>query len=132
MYILFQKHIKDHSVQYNCKNLLLHVLQILITQKTPEKNSLSDCLTFFLVEHQLGLELPAVIQRSLDLGCRPVARFRAVQEVTCAALLHELSTGITGKLTEAIRAVDDGVEGLNLGISQNKVAICGRRLKSSG
>lgn len=81
-------------------------------------------LTFLLVEHQLSLKLPPVVQSSLDLGCRLVARFRAIQEMTGAALLHELGTGITSELAEAVRAVDNGVEGLHLGISQDKVAIC--------
>lgn len=81
-------------------------------------------LTFPLVEDQLGLELPPVIQSPLDLGRRPVTRFGAVEEVTSTALLHELSTSVARELTEAIRAVDDGVQRLHLGVSQNKVTVC--------
>lgn len=84
-------------------------------------------VTFLLVEDQLSLELPPFIQGSLDLGRWPVARFWAVQEVTRAALLHEFGTGVTSELTETIRAVNDGVEWLHLGVSQNKVAVCKER-----
>lgn len=81
-------------------------------------------LTFLLVEDQLGLELPPLIQSSLDLGCRLVACFRAVQEVTRAALLHELGTSVTSELTETVRAVDDGVERLHLSVPQDEVTVC--------
>lgn len=80
-------------------------------------------LTFLLVEDQLSLELPPLIQGSLDLSCAAVTGFWTVQEVAGAALLHELRPGIPGELTEAIRAVDDGVERLHLGVTQNKVAV---------
>lgn len=82
-------------------------------------------LTFLLVEDQLSLELPPVIQSSLDLSCEPITGFRAVQEVAGAAFLHELCPGVAGELAESIGAVDDGVERLHLGVSQNKVAVCG-------
>lgn len=80
-------------------------------------------LTFLLVEDQLGLELSPLIQGSLDLGRQPVACFRAVQEVTRAAFLHELGSGVACEFTETVGAVDNGVERLHLGVSQNKVAV---------
>lgn len=91
----------------------------------PTQNSAGSGLTFLLVEHQLRFELPPVVQRSLDLGRGAVAGFRAVQEVTGAALLHELGAGVTGELAEAVGAVDDGVQGLDLGVPQDKVTVCG-------
>lgn len=83
----------------------------------------SCSLTFLLVEDQLGLELPPVVQGSLDLSRRPVAGLGAVQEVAGAALLHELGSGVTRELAEAVGAVDDGVERLHLGVTQNEVTV---------
>lgn len=86
----------------------------------------SNLLTFLLVEDQLGLELLPLVQGSLDLSRQPVAGVAAVQEVTRAALLHELGPGVASELTEAIGAVDDGVERLDLSVPQDKVTVCER------
>lgn len=88
------------------------------------------CLTFLLVEDQLSLELPPLVQGALDLGREPVARFRAVQEVTRAALLHELGSGVSCEFAETIGAVDNGVERLHLGVSQDKVAVWKEKKKT--
>lgn len=83
----------------------------------------SPSLTSFLVEDQFGLELSSFIQSALDLAGQAVAGLGAVQEVAWAALLHELSAGVSSQLAEAIGAVDDGVERLHLCIPQHKVAV---------
>lgn len=80
-------------------------------------------LTTLLVQDDLSLELPTFIQSFLHLRSEAVAGLAAVQEVTHAALLHQLATGEAGQLTEAIRAVDYGVEGLDLSIPQDKVTV---------
>lgn len=82
------------------------------------------CLTSLLVEHQLCLELPPLIQRPLDLRGQPLAGLRAIQEVTRAALLHQLGAGVAGEVAEAVGAVHNGVERLDLGIPQHKVTVC--------
>lgn len=87
-------------------------------------NTKAKALTFLLIKDQLRLKLSSVIQSSLDLSREPVAGLWAVQEVTGAALLHELCAGIAGELAETVGAVDDGVEGLNLSVPQNKVTVC--------
>lgn len=81
-------------------------------------------LTALLVQDDLSLELPPLVQGLLHLRGQAVAGLAAVQEVTHAALLHQLAAGEASQLTEAIRAVDDGVEGLDLGVPQDKVTVC--------
>lgn len=61
----------------------------------------------------------------MDLRRQAVAGLRAVQEVAGAALLHELGAGVAGELTEAVGAVDDGVQRLHLGVPQDEVAVWG-------
>lgn len=90
---------------------------------------LSLSLTSFLVENQFGLEFPSVIQSALDLGRQLVTCLRPIQKVARTALLHQLSASVACQLTEPIRAVHDGVEGLYLGIPQHKVAICNKHRK---
>lgn len=80
-------------------------------------------LTTLLVENDLGLKLPTFIQGDLHLRGEPLAGLAAVQEVTHAALLHQLGAGEAGQLTEAIRAVDYGVKGLDLSVPQDKIAV---------
>lgn len=82
-------------------------------------------LTTLLVQDDLSFELATFIQSFLHLGGEAVAGLAAIQEVTHAALLHQLATGEAGQLTEAIRAVDYGIEGLDLGIPQDKVTVWG-------
>lgn len=83
-------------------------------------------LTALLVENNLGLELPPFIQGDLHLRGEALAGLAAVQEVTHAALLHQLAAGEAGQFAEAIRAVDYGIEGLDLSVAQDKIAVCMR------
>lgn len=43
--------------------------------------------------------------------------------MTHAALLHQLAAGEAGQLAEAIGAVDDGEDGLDLRVSKNEVTV---------
>lgn len=47
-----------------------------------------------------------------------------VEELACAPLLHDLGPGEAGEVAEPVRAVDDGIGRGNLGIAQDKVAVC--------
>lgn len=81
------------------------------------------CLTALLVQNNLGLELPPLVQGHLHLRGEALAGLAAVQEVAHAALLHQLATGKASQLAEAVRAVDDGIEGLDLSVAQDKVTV---------
>lgn len=83
--------------------------------------------TSFFVEDQFCLKFPSVVQRRLDLRHQPIAGLRSIQEVTRAALLHQFRPGIAGELAEAVRTVNDRVEGLDLCIPQHKVTVCMRK-----
>lgn len=80
-------------------------------------------LTALLVENDLGLKLPTFIQGDLHLRGEAFAGLAAVQEVTHAALLHQLAAGEAGQFAEAIRAVDYGIKGLDLSVPQDKIAV---------
>lgn len=80
-------------------------------------------LTALLVQDDLGLELPPLVQSHLHLGGEALTGLAAVQEVAHAALLHQLAAGEAGQLAEAVRAVDDGIEGLDLSVAQDKVTV---------
>lgn len=80
-------------------------------------------LTALLVENDLGLKLPTLVQGDLHLRGEALAGLAAVQEVAHAALLHQLAAGEAGQLAEAVRAVDDGVKGLDLSVPQDKIAV---------
>lgn len=91
-------------------------------------------LTALLVQDDLGLELSTFIQGLLHLRGEAVAGLAAVQEVTHAALLHQLATGEAGQLAEAVGAVDDGVDGRDLSVPQDEVTVWfgGKMGKSQG
>lgn len=80
-------------------------------------------LTTLLVQNNLSLELPTFIQSYLHLRGEALAGLTAIQEVTHAALLHQLPTGKAGQFTEAIRTVDYGIQGLYLSVPQDKVTV---------
>lgn len=87
-------------------------------------NVLQLCsLTALLVQNDFSLELSTFIESYLHLWGEAVAGLRTVQEVTHAALLHQLTTGKAGQLTEAIGAVDYGIEGLDLSVPEDKVTV---------
>ena len=80
-------------------------------------------LTALLVENDLSLKLATFIQGDLHLRGEALAGLAAVQEVTHTALLHQLAAGEAGQFTEAIRAVDYGIKGLDLSVPQDKIAV---------
>ena len=65
-------------------------------------------VTCLFVEHDLILELLALFQGVVNAEDDAFASLRPIQELTGAALLHDLRPGEACELTEAIRAVDDG------------------------
>lgn len=79
--------------------------------------------TALLVQDNLGLELPSLVQGFLHLRREALAGLAAVQEVAHAALLHQLAAAKAGQFAEAIGAVDDGVDGRDLGVAEDKVAV---------
>lgn len=89
----------------------------------PAAPSGAASLTALFVENDLRLELAPFIQSNLHLRSEALTGLAAVQEVAHAALLHQLATGKAGQFTEAIRAVDYGIEGLDLSIPQDKIAV---------
>lgn len=97
-----------------------------------EKGINKMTLTSFFVEDQFCLEFPPLVQSTLDLCHQPVTGLWPIEEMTRAALLHQLCAGITSELTEAIRTVHDGVERLNLCVPQHKVTVCERKNKNKG
>lgn len=89
----------------------------------PAAHSGAASLTAFFVENYLSFELATFIQSNLHLWSEALAGLAAIQKVAHAALLHQLSAGKAGQFTEAIGAVDYGIEGLDLSIPQDKIAV---------
>lgn len=52
-----------------------------------------------------------------------------VQEATGAVLLHHLGTSEARQFTEPVRAVNDGVATLALGITQQEITVCKGKLE---
>lgn len=86
-------------------------------------------LTCLFVEHNLILELLALLQGFVDAEDDALAGLGSVQKLTSAALLHDLSPGEACELAEAIGAVDDGKALRHLSVGQDEVAVCRRRRK---
>ena len=87
----------------------------------------ASLVTVLPVEADLSLVLLLALQRFVHLRDRPLAGLIAVQEATCAVLLHDLGANKARKLAEAVRAVDNGVAMATLSVSQQKVAVCRSR-----
>lgn len=80
--------------------------------------------TVLLVEVDLGLILLSALQCLLHLLGHALAGVHSVQEVAGAVLLHHLSSRETRQFTEAVRAVDDGVAAVALGVTQQEITVC--------
>lgn len=80
--------------------------------------------TILLVEVDLVLVLLSALQSLQHLLGHVVAGVSAVQEATAAVFLHHLSSREACQFTEAVRAVDDGVAAVALGVTQQEVAVC--------
>lgn len=80
--------------------------------------------TVLLVEVDLGLVLLAALQGLLHLLGHVLAGVGPVQEATAAVLLHHLRPGEARQLAEAVRAVDDGVAAVALGVPQQEITVC--------
>lgn len=83
--------------------------------------------TVLFVEVDLGLVLLAALQSLHHLLGHVLAGVGAVQEAAAAVLLHHLGPGEARQLAEAVRAVDDGISTVALGVPQQEVAVCERR-----
>lgn len=75
-------------------------------------------LTCLIVKYDFILKLLALLQGIVDAENDAFAGLRSVQELTGAALLHDLCPGEACELTEAIGAVDDGEALRHLGVGQ--------------
>lgn len=82
--------------------------------------------TILLVEVDLALVLVSALQSLLHLLGHMLAGVSTVQEATAAVLLHHLCPCEARKFTEAVRAVDDGVATVALGVTQQEVTVCER------
>ncbi len=80
--------------------------------------------TVLLVEVDLGLVLLSALQSLLHLLGHVLAGVGPVQEAAAAVLLHHLSSREARQLAEAVRAVDDGVAAVALGVTQQEVTVC--------
>lgn len=93
-------------------------------QQVLQRCNCNEGLTILLVEQHFDLKLWLCFEGCLDGSLVIFECFGTVEELAGTTLLHDLCPGIARELTEAIAAVDDGVEGWYLGIPQHKVAIC--------
>lgn len=96
---------------------------------SPESNFSS--LTGLFVEHDLVLELLALLQGLVDAEDDTFAGLGSVEELTGAALLHDLCPGKSCELTEAIGAVDNRKAFGNLSVGQDEVAVCGKKMQKN-
>ena len=78
-----------------------------------------------LIKLDLGLQFGLFCQSLFDLLLVVLVGFGAVEELARATLLHDLSPGEAGELTEAVAAVDDRVGVGHLSVAQHEIAICG-------
>lgn len=85
--------------------------------------------TCLFVEHDLILKLFALLQGLVNAEDDAFAGLGPVQELTGAALLHDLCPREARELTEAIGAVDNGKALRHLSIGQDEVAVCRRKRK---
>ena len=79
--------------------------------------------TVLAVEVDLCLVLFPALQGLLHLLGHQLAGITAVQEAAAAVLLHHLRAGVARQLAEAVRAVNDGVATVTLGVAQQEVAV---------
>lgn len=89
-------------------------------------------LTALAVQHELGLELAALVQRVADLPPHELSRVGPVEEGAGAAALHHLSAREARQVAEAIRAVDHGRGAAHLRVAQHEVAVCKTRGRGQG
>lgn len=80
--------------------------------------------TILLVEVDLALVLLSALQSLLHLLGHMLAGVSPVQEAAAAVLLHHLSSCEARQFTEAVRAVDDGVSAVALGVTQQEITVC--------
>lgn len=109
-----------------CTNTGLNTTPPLLPAHTP---------TVLLVEVDLGLVLLSALQSLLHLLGHVLAGVGPVQEAAAAVLLHHLSSREARQFAEAVRAVDDGVATVTLGVTQQEIAVCrgvGEREGGSG
>lgn len=88
-------------------------------------------LTVLFVEDNLHLQFGLALQALVDHGLFLLLRFRPVEELAGATLLHDLRPRESRQLAEAIGAVDDRIDRRHLRISQYKVAICEQKRRTT-
>lgn len=83
-------------------------------------------LTVFPVEADLPLVLLLTLQSFVQLLDDNLTGLVPMEEGAGAHPLHHLGPHKAGQLTEAIRAVDDGVAIAALSVSQKEITVCER------
>lgn len=81
-------------------------------------------LTVLLVEDNFHFQFCLALEALVDHGLFFLLRFRPVEKLASATLLHDLRSCESCQLTESIGAIDDRIDRRNLRISQYKVAVC--------
>lgn len=84
------------------------------------------CLTALPVQDQFSLEFFVLIQGFSDLLADQLTGVWPIEEGAGTASLHDLSSGETREVTEAIGAVDHREEPCHLGVAQDEVTVCKR------
>lgn len=97
---------------------------------TARRDAPSLSPTALLVEADLGLVLLPLLQSPAHLLRHALAGVAAVQEAAAAVLLHHLGPGEARQFAEAVRAVDDGVAAVALGVPQQEVTVCKKKNNS--
>lgn len=83
-------------------------------------------LTILLVEVDVGLVLLTTLQGLQHLLGHVFTGVGPEQEVAATVLLHHLGSGEARQFTESVRAVDDGVAAVALGVAQHEVTVCSK------
>lgn len=81
-------------------------------------------LTVLLVEDNFHFQFCLALEALVDHGLFFLLRFRPVEKLASATLLHDLRSRESCQFAESIRAIDDRIDRRNLRISQYKVAVC--------
>lgn len=81
-------------------------------------------LTVLFVKDHFHLQFCLALEALVDHRLFLLLRFRPVEKLASASLLHDLRPRESRQLAESIGAVNDRVDRRNLCISQYKVAVC--------
>lgn len=95
-------------------------------QQSDTEGEVNRCHTTLPVQDQFSLKFFVLIQGLSDLLADQLTGVWPIEEGAGTASLHDLSSGETREVTEAIRAVDHREEPRHLGVAQHEVTVCKR------